>query len=715
VTSDKVNILIVDDLPEKLLVLDTVLAELGENIVVARSGEEALMQVLRHEFAVILLDVNMPSMDGYEAAALIRKRRRSAHTPIIFITAYADELHKAEGYSLGAVDYVMSPVNPAILRTKVRVFVDLFKMAQQAMHHAEERVALVHEQAARLAAEAARASAEATLRRTAFLAEMSAKLATSLDQEAMVRNLATLAIPFLADLSAVSLISEPGRVDRTELAWSNPADGSVVSANIETAALPSPLGDAVKRALSSGKMELIEKLRVRPAGPNSEWGEQVGSGPPFGVRSALVLPLRARDQTLGILILALGHSERQTSPEDALHAEVLASRAAAFLENARLYRNIQESDARKNEFLAMLAHELRNPLAAIRGAVQVMCLPDLAPEKMPWARAVIDRQVNQLVRLVDDLLDAARISQGKIRLQMELVELTAVVTLAMEFSNPLIEARKHRLNVQWSKVPLWIRGDATRLAQVVANLLNNAVKYTDEGGQIGLSIEEDHGFAVLRVRDNGIGIPEQLIGRIFDLFTQANQSLDRSQGGLGIGLTLVRHLVEMHGGSVSVSSPGLNKGSEFTVRLPLHVREVAPQPPVAKRSPSGVPSRRVLVVDDNPDILESMSVMLEQSGHHVKLAQNGNDALDVAAQFMPEVVLLDIGLPGLDGYEVARHLRKMPELDKSIFVALTGYGQTEVRHRAFDAGFDLHLVKPIDLQTLDKILMMPLPPRIKTH
>ena len=696
----KVNILVVDDLPEKRLVMESILAELDENVILARSGEEALLQVLRHDFAVILLDVNMPSLDGYETAALIRKRRRSAHTPIIFITGYADELHKAQGYSLGAVDYVLSPVNPDMLRTKVRVFVELFRMAEQAKRHADERVALMQEQAARMAAEAAH-------RQSSFLAETSAALAHSLDPEATVRGMARLSVPFLADLGAVTLTETGGAASRTEVVFSQPGREELATATLTTGSLPSLIRTAIARVLDSATMERIDRFadfgiastHLRPAGEESTAGTAVQLG------CALVLPLRARNQVLGCLTLVLGHSGRSFGAAETLLAQDMAGRAAIFLDNARLYRDIQESDARKNEFLAMLAHELRNPLAAIQGANYVLRISEQTPDKIAWAQAIIDRQVSQLVRLVDDLLDVARITQGKIRLQLEPVELSTVVELAKELSGPLISARHHRLAVTLPPTPLWVRGDVTRLAQVLANLLSNAAKYTDEGGQIQLSIDDSEPpWVLLRVRDNGIGISPEMVQSIFELFTQATRSLDRAQGGLGIGLTLVRHLVGMHGGSVSVRSAGPGQGSEFVVRLP---RLGSPPAALHRSDPSAtLPAtpRRVLVVDDNQDVADSLTIILRQQGHEVRAAHDGLAALKLAQGYKPQVVLLDIGLPGLDGYEVARRLRALPELQGALLIALTGYGQPEARRTALSAGFDVHLVKPVDPQTLTDLM-----------
>ncbi len=695
---DKVNILIVDDLPEKVIVLETVLAELGENLHVARSGTEALQQVLRHDFAVILLDVYMPDMDGYETAALIRRRKKSAHTPIIFITAFADELHKTQGYSLGAVDFILSPVVPEILRTKVKVFVDLFRMTEQVKRHADERVALAREQAARAAAEAAQAAAEEANRRSSFLAEASTTLAGSLDFDVTVRNLARLVVPTLADLSAVSLAGEGGP-GPTELAWVDRA-GVGTAANGEW--LAAPLASAVARVLGGGPPEVLEGTVIEP--PKTDRPRPLPI--PFALKSAVVLPLRARDKVLGALTLAQKPDGRGFGAAERLLAEDLAGRAAVFLDNARLYRDIREADQRKNEFLSMLAHELRNPLAPIRNALQIIGLQGSSESTLQWALEIIARNVHQLVRLVDDLLDVSRITRGKIRLQPEPLDMAAVVAQAVEISQPLIEARRHHLTVSVPPEPVWVHGDGTRLAQVLANLLNNAAKYTDEGGSIWLTLACENGDAVVRVRDTGIGIPPNMLASIFDLFTQVDRSLDRSQGGLGIGLTLARRLVEMHGGRLAASSAGANRGSEFVVRLPVLVRPPGPGVTAngAQDLAAGAAPRRVLIVDDNVDGAQSLGLMLRLAGHEVCIAHDGPAALKTASDFRPDVVLLDIGLPEMDGYEVARRLRELPELADTLLVALTGYGQAEDRQRGREAGFHHYFVKPVDPPVLARLL-----------
>ncbi|MGH8585461.1 MAG: hybrid sensor histidine kinase/response regulator, partial [Gammaproteobacteria bacterium] len=393
--SDIANILVVDDLPENQLVYRTVLEELGQNLILVRSGAEALRQVLEHEFAVILLDVNMPNMSGLETAAFIRRRKKAAHTPIIFVTAYVDEMQTAEGYALGAVDYIPSPVVPEVLRTKVKVFVEL---------------------------------------------------------------------------------------------------------------------DRMRAALAQSHQLLEQRVAQRTA-------ELVASN-------------------------------------DRLQATIT--------ERHRAEEALREAGRQKDEFLAMLAHELRNPLAPIRNAVQVLQLLEIEEPKLDWGRAVIDRQVGQLTRLVDDLLDVSRLARGQISLQKKPLELTTIVERALETSRPMIEAHRHHLSVALPSEPVCLEGDLTRLAQALGNLLNNAAKYTEEGGRIELTAEQAEDQVVLRVRDTGVGIPPATLPYVFDLFTQGDRALDRAQGGLGIGLALVKKLVELHGGRVEASSPGPGQGSEFT-------------------------------------------------------------------------------------------------------------------------------------------------------
>jgi len=367
---------------------------------------------------------------------------------------------------------------------------------------------------------------------------------------------------------------------------------------------------------------------------------------------------------------------------------------------------LREADRLKDEFVAMLAHELRNPLAPIRNAVQVLRQLGLTDPELKWTRDVIGRQVAQMSRLLDDLLDISRITRGTIVLKKTVVEISTVVERAVETSLPLIKSRRHGLTVDVPREPVQVEGDLTRLVQVVANLLNNAAKYTDAGGSIDLIVEASPHEAVVRVRDNGMGIPAELLPNIFELFTQGSRSLDRSQGGLGLGLALVRRLIEMHGGRVEAQSAGTGSGAEFIVHLP----RIAAAPvqddsgAAGGESPSKSAGVRVLVVDDNVDSAESMALLLSLDGHDVRTAFDGPDALKVAAAFQPEAVLLDIGLPGMDGYEVAKQMRALPGLQKALMIAVTGYGQADDRARSKAAGFDHHLVKPVDPEILSALL-----------
>jgi two-component system CheB/CheR fusion protein len=371
----------------------------------------------------------------------------------------------------------------------------------------------------------------------------------------------------------------------------------------------------------------------------------------------------------------------------------------------RVEEALKEADRRKDEFLAMLAHELRNPLAPILNAAHALRLVGPADANQQWAREVIERQTRHLARLVDDLLDVSRITRGKVTLAREPLDLSTIISRAVEASRPLIDERRHKLTVAFPPEPARVEGDLTRLVQVVGNLLNNAAKYTDEGGHIWLEAAEE-GEAVIRVRDNGMGISADLLPHVFALFTQADRSLDRSHGGLGIGLTLVRHLVEMHGGRVEARSEGPGRGSEFIVRLPALAPGSAAyaKEAVGERARPTPDALKILVVEDNADSAESMALLLRLNGHEVRIAHDGPSALAEARSFEPQVVLCDIGLPGMDGYEVAARLREQQAFKQTPLIALTGYGQEGARRRAKEAGFDYHLVKPVEPGALDTVL-----------
>jgi PAS domain S-box-containing protein len=373
----------------------------------------------------------------------------------------------------------------------------------------------------------------------------------------------------------------------------------------------------------------------------------------------------------------------------------------------RMEEALREADRRKDQFLAMLAHELRNPLAPISNAVQIMRVQGPGGRHFDWSVKVIEDQVKQMSRMVDDLLDVSRITRGKVVLQMEPVELATVVELAVEASRPLIDDCHHRLTVALPDRPVLLEVDPARMAQVLSNLLNNAAKYTDEGGEIALSAEQDGREVMIRVRDNGTGIAPELLPHIFEMFTQADQTLSRSRGGLGIGLTLVRSLVEMHQGRVSAFSAGPSLGSEFTIRLPISPdapAEPAAEEPAAAGAIPRLPRRRILVVDDNRSNATSLGVLLRTLGQDVEMAYDGPAALELVRRRRPDLVLLDIGLPGMDGYEVARHCREDEALRRITLVAMTGYGKDEDRRRSQKAGFNAHLVKPVNLEDLQALL-----------
>jgi PAS domain S-box-containing protein len=364
---------------------------------------------------------------------------------------------------------------------------------------------------------------------------------------------------------------------------------------------------------------------------------------------------------------------------------------------------LQDADRRKDEFLATLAHELRNPLAPIRSGLELMKLAGNDHQATERARTIMERQLHQMVRLVDDLLDVSRISRGGLELRKEHVDLASVVRSAVETNRPLMEQYGHELTVSMPAGQIVVDADPTRLAQVFANLLNNAAHYTRKGGRVSLTVTAEGAGVVVSVLDSGIGIAADMLPRVFDMFTQVDRSLEKSRGGLGIGLSIVKRLVEMHGGTVEARSPGRGLGSEFVVRLPA-LRITQPAQPPSDESARAGSARRILVADDNEDAAYGLSSLLEILGHEVRTAADGLEAIDVASAFRPDVILLDIGMPRLNGYDACRRLREQPWGRSAVIVALTGWGQNEDKRRSQDAGFDHHLVKPIDFAMLQKLL-----------
>ncbi len=726
---EKVNILVVDDQPNNLLALEATLGKLGENLVMARSGREALRHLLQQDFALILLDVKMPDMDGLDTAELIRQRERTRHVPIIFLTGYErTDVQMFKGYSLGAVDFLTKPLVPEVLRSKVAVFVDLYRKTEQTRRQAEElrlnqereherrlaqekqrwemerlraeaeREKRVNEELARTAAEIAALKDElaARLADMTQLHRLSARLSATLDLPAVLQEVLDAVIALQAAGSGVLMLYDRERRDLHAAASAGLPEDYLIRLG------RTPLGAGVYgAALAEPGLVVAEDVEADGAPlPDAEAARRVG------IRAACGVPLLTRGgEPVGAVVTHFGRPHRP-SERDVRLVELYARQAAQAIENARLHGEIQEANRGKDEFLAMLAHELRNPLAPVLNSVEVL-RRGARGEEAGAAVEMIDRQTRHMARLVDDLLDVSRITRGKIQLRPEPIELSGVIARAVASTRPLIESRRHTVEVHVPPGPIRVLADATRVEQVLANLLTNAAKYTNEGGHITLTAAAEGDEAVLRVRDNGIGIAADMLPRVFDLFMQAHSTLDLALGGLGIGLTLVRRLVELHGGRIEAHSEGLGRGSEFVVRLPLLEQPVAepnrePAAPAAKVSP-----QRVLVVDDNRDAAESLALMLRLDGHEVRVAHDGPAALEAASAFRPEVVLLDIGLPRMSGHEVAARLLRQPHAGRRLLVAMTGYGQDEDRRRSHEAGFDHHLVKPVDPQTLRDLLACP--------
>jgi signal transduction histidine kinase len=541
-----VNILVVDDEPKNLMVLETVLDNPGYNLIRAESGERALLALMAHEFAVLVLDVHMPGMSGFELAQIVKARRKTARVPIIFLTAYYNEdQHILEGYGTGAVDYLHKPVNAAILRSKVAVFAELYR---QGLALQTANRALTAEIAERRRTEARLSELNATLDRRV--------------------------------------------IERTE-------------------------------AMQASELQL------------------------------------------------------------------------------------RNADRRKDDFLATLAHELRNPLAPLANVVQILRRKVLDAPDMQRALGLIERQVRTMSRLIDDLMDISRINRGKIELKSELAEIGEVIKDAVELARPLIDELRHELVVAAPEGKLLLHADRTRLAQVFTNLLNNAAKYMDAGGHIALSVQARGPELRVTVADRGIGIAAERLPHIFEMFSQVESALARSRGGLGIGLSLTQRLVELHGGSVVARSPGLGKGSEFEVILPRAFSEATAEPACAMPGAADIATHRplrILVADDNQDAASTQSMLLEALGHTVACVYDGPTAVQAAREFQPDVALLDIGMPRLNGYETCRQIRALPGGAAVYLVAVTGWGQPEDRRLSDEAGFDRHLVKPVEPEGLEQLL-----------
>lgn len=539
----------------------------------------------------------------------------------------------------------------------------------------------------------ARKRTEETLQ---FLAGASAALDRSLEYEETVRRLASLPVPRLADWVLLEVLDEADVLRPAALVHRDPGCAEIVARLQEVLAAPARAEGARRVPAAPSRRTRVSEILGDATASDPRTGPLLQR---LGLTAALAVPLRARGRLLGLLTLVSSH--RLYEERDLALAEDFANRGSMALDNARLYREAQESDRRKEEFLAVLAHELRNPMTPLLTCLELMGSADVDPGSLSRWREIMERQVRNLSRLTDDLLDVSRVTRGKIELRREPVGLETVVERAIETVRPLFQSRSIQLDVSVEK-GLVLQADPLRVEQILANLLHNAGKYTADGGHVRLSGARDGDAVSIRVEDDGVGIDADLLPRLFDLFLQGS----RANGGLGIGLTLVRTLVELHGGTVRASSAGPGKGSEFEVRLPVgswsetpgRVERVAAAPERATRG------HTILVVDDNIDAATLLGEALRRRGHTVHLAHDGRSALEVAARVAPEIVLLDLGLPDLDGHEVAARLRGDLGLTESLLVAVTGYGQEHHRARSAAAGIAHHVLKPIDLGRLDRIL-----------
>ena len=718
------SILVVDDNPANLGSLEALLKDTGADIVKAHSGNQALLELLSREFALVLLDIQMPTMDGFETAQLIRSRDKTRHLPIIFLTAFhRSETNVLQGYSLGAVDFLFKPIVPEILRSKVVFFLELhaknleIRRQTELLHSAEKREhernlaeqrqryerALLQEEAER-----ERRIAEAHRLRTEELERAQDAMRRSAQRLELLADSANrLLVAPHPELEVQTLCGDMARHLGLEayFHYGLEEDGRLslrghrglsedVTAQFERVAMGQGLCGQVAAERSRAVVDTQHPLVIRPP-------SIVHAG---HFAAAACFPLLAQDRLLGVLGFAT-RSERTFEGDELAMMQAFCDQLAVALDRARLISALQDSDRRKDEFLAMLGHELRNPLAPIRNALEVFRLRGGEDPKMQRAVKATERQVRQMVRLVDDLLDVSRITRGKVELRRERVFVADVVELAVHATESLFASRGQTLTVNLPQEPLMLDADSARLAQVLGNLLQNAAKYSDAGAKTELSVLRDAGEVVVRVRDQGIGLRPQMLNKVFDLFVQEAPASDRALGGLGIGLTLVKRLVEMHGGTVRARSEGLGHGSEFEVRLPV-LQETLPAAEALESAVAADPLAPldILLVEDNPDIRETMRDLLELQGHRVTEAGDGVAGVEKLLAEKPKLALVDIGLPGLDGYEFAERVRKAEGGLSTRLVALTGYGTADARQRAIASGFDEHLVKPISAEDLLRVL-----------
>jgi PAS domain S-box-containing protein len=658
--SEPVNVLLVDDRADKLLALESILSDEGHKVVTARSGAEALRHLLRADFAVILLDVNMPEMDGFQTASLIRERPRSEKTPIIFLTAVSDsDTHATRGYSLGAVDYIHMPVQPEVLKAKVAVFVDLYRKGTQIRKQAES-MRIVQEREHALRMEEAAGRLELETRRNRFF---------------------TLAVDMLG------VAGFDGFLRQLNPSWERTlgfAEDELRAHPIAHFIHPDDREgmEAQFRRLWEGAPTALFENRHRHRDGTYRWLSWTAA--PF--REEGLVYVFARDVTF-----------RKIAEEERLELvrEQEARRAA------------QRENELKDEFLATLSHELRAPLTPILGWTTVLRSGRVDAASFERGLEVIDRNVKRQARLIEDLLDVSRIVSGKLRMDLQPLDPRPAVEAGLEAVRPAAGAKRIRLDVDYGPRPLTVLADAARLQQVVWNLVANAVKFTPEGGRVEVRLDGGSGKVRLTVRDDGIGISPEFLPHVFDRFCQATTGSARTHMGLGLGLTIVRHLVEAHGGTVEVKSAGVGQGATFVVSLPSveegQERRPYPEPPAPAADPAPLlPGLKVLVVDDDPEVCDVLRLVLSAQGARVGVARSVAEALDAFSRERPDVIVSDIGMSGADGYALIASIRsRPPEAGGDVpALALTAYASPEDGVRARAAGFDAHLVKPVDPMTV---------------
>ncbi len=799
-----------------LLALEVILSPLGQRLVRATSGEEALAQLRSTEFAVVLLDVMMPGMDGLATAELARAREGGQQTPIILVTA--SDISELEAYAHGAVDILRKPLERRVVRAKVSVFVELFQARQQVRRQAADlaeqerraqartatllnasldavigmdhtgcitefngaaeqmfgrgrremlgvaladvlipppqreahRRGLAHYFATgesrvidrRVELTALRAdgtefpielavrrvdvpglptflgyvrdlsaavkerterqrlyrTAQAAEARNRFLAEVTAMLATSLDYAQTLERIAQLAVPKIADMAAVYRLEADGTIRLTSLAADDPAREALARELDELLPLNREQDRLLPRVIRTGEAELLAEVPDLVQEAWSPTSRARALTAELGIGSYMVVPLRLRGQVAGALSLTAARAQRHFTAEDLALAEELGRRASLAMDNAQLYFEAQEASRMKDEFLATVSHELRTPLTAILGWTHLLRAG--RPEHTARALETIERNARAQVHIVEDVLDVSRIITGKLHLRIEPVQLDQVVRSALDALRAAVDAKQLELSIRSEPGAGETLGDAGRLQQVVWNLLANAIKFTPAGGRVEVVLDQDDSGVRFQVSDTGIGIRQDHLPRVFERFWQADSSSTRAFGGLGLGLALVRHLVELHGGQVTAHSEGLGHGACFRVTLPLRSaasREAAPssahllaEPRVRLR---GV---RVLVVDDEEDVRDLLAALLGQEGAEVKTLPSARAALELIEHWSPEVLVSDIGMPGDDGYELIRQIRSRGVERRLWFpaIALTAYAQPAHRERALALGYQRHLAKP---------------------